>query len=149
MGPGAVVSFAAMVILVGVVIRGRQRLRCLEAQMTQQKNRRSQSIQEAESAYNDRRLIKMVDYCRQLEARVQNRALLLEILIEDADRRIEALSGSAPDAVLPMGSESFKAEFMKDVAYGLNDEALAKKYKKTPLVMRLMRELWVKDEENS
>jgi hypothetical protein len=143
MGPDVFISFAAMIILVGVVIRGRTRVKFLERQLIHQKNRRSHSQQQAEANYNDQRLVKMVDYCRLLESRVQNRALLLECLIEDADQRIHVLTEGAIDKNLPLGSKGFKEEFLHQVEMGLNDEALAKKWNKPELMMTLLRELWV------
>ena len=130
MGPDVLISFAAMFILFGVIMRGRTRVKALERQLINQKGRRSRSQQEAESTYNDNRLVKMVDYCRQLEGRVQNRSLLLECLIEDADQRIQILSEGTIDKNLPLGSKGFKKEFLHQVEMGLNDEALAKKWHK-------------------
>jgi hypothetical protein len=143
MGPDVLISFAAMFILFGVIMRGRTRVKALERQLINQKGRRSRSQQEAESTYNDNRLVKMVDYCRQLEGRVQNRSLLLECLIEDADQRIQILSEGTIDKNLPLGSKGFKEEFLHQVEMGLNDEALAKKWHKPELMMTLLRELWV------
>ena len=143
MGPDVLVSFVAMIILFYVIMRGRNRVKSLERQLINQKGRRSHSQQEAESTYNDNRLVKMVDYCRQLEARVQNRALLLECLIEDADRRIQVLTEGAVDKNLPLGNKGFKEEFLHQVEMGLSDEALAKKWNKPELMMTLLRELWV------
>ena len=70
-----VFAFGAMFFLFIVVIRGRRRVKCLEAELKQRSAK--QMRQDMEDRYNDNRLMGMVDLCRELEARVQNRALLL------------------------------------------------------------------------
>ena len=144
MGPDVVLTFGALVFLIGVVVRGRRRTKCLELELQNIKNRRSRSLQEAENNYNDQRLVKMVDYCRQLEARVQNRSLLLEILIEDADQRIEKLAnGEGLRKSIPLGSKCFKDEFIHQIEMGKSPEELAEKWDQPVLVMDLLKDLWI------
>ncbi len=147
MSPNDMFTFLAMVVLIAVVIRSRRKVRCLEAQLSHQRPAHDIKNQ-AEKKYNDHRLIQVADLCRQLEAKVQNRSVLLEILIDDADDRIRQLI-SAEDSTsshrLKLSSEEFKIAFMQGVEAGRNDEDLAMEFQRAPLVMTLLRDLWRKE----
>ena len=84
----SIFSLAALAILVFTVIRGRRRIRCLENKMSLQKNVSKDARASAEKSYNENNLVKLVDVCRELEARVQNRAHLLEELLEQVDAKL-------------------------------------------------------------
>ncbi|MBF0198756.1 MAG: hypothetical protein HQL32_13655 [Planctomycetes bacterium] len=91
--PSQAISFLAMAILFFTVIRSRKRVRCLEQSLADSKMSMSAIRSNAEKDYNENEMVKLADYCRELEARVQNRALLLEELIEQADEKINQMSG--------------------------------------------------------
>jgi len=82
-------SFAAMVILFFVVMRGRRRTKCMEDDFKRRMEQQNRSIMNTEKQFHDSHLAKLADYCRELEAKVQNRAKLLEILIEELDEKLE------------------------------------------------------------
>ena len=151
MKPENICTFLAFVIMIAVVIRGRRKVRCLETQMAMHRPV-SEIREDAEKRYNENRLVQVVDLCRELEARVQNRSLLLEILIDDADERIVALTNHSQKnnivhevqehERLSLGSMDFKKAFLKGIENGKSDEELAKDFNRTPLVMTLLRDLW-------
>lgn len=82
-------SFAAMVVLFFVVMRGRRRTKCMEDDFKRRMEQQNRSIMSTEKQFHDSHLAKLADYCRELEAKVQNRAKLLEILIEELDEKLE------------------------------------------------------------
>jgi hypothetical protein len=92
--------------------------------------------------YNDNRMVGLVDLCRELEARVQNRALLLETLIDDADERIAKAVGSSQPTATAIADPAFKTAFCSAVASGQSDEALSLQFKRPVLTMTLLRDLW-------
>ena len=144
----------SFVIVISVVIRGRKKVRCMELQLSMNKPI-AEIREDAEKRYNENRLVQVVDLCRELESRVQNRCLLLEILIDDADVRIAQLlnggrtAANASELAQPnesghwsLGSDQFKKAFLKKVEEGKSDTELALEFKRTPLVMTLLRDLW-------
>jgi hypothetical protein len=144
----SIFTFLAMIIVVAVVIRGRKKVRCLEAQLAVQRPI-SEVRKEAEGRYNESRIAHVADYCRELEAKVQNRSLLLELLIDDADARIEKLlssNSSIKSKGWILGSPEFKEAFIKSVEAGHSDAELALEFKRHPLAMGLLRDLWRKSE---
>lgn len=84
-----ILAIFALLISFSLLVRSRRRIKCLENEM---KVTNIHDVRKrAESEYNENRLVKLVDLCRELEAKVQNRAILLEKLIEDADKKLQAL----------------------------------------------------------
>ena len=146
----------SFVIVISVVIRGRKKVRCMELQLSMNKPI-AEIREDAEKRYNENRLVQVVDLCRELEARVQNRSLLLEMLIDDADVRIAQLLngsrtvGSGSNVAHPnesghwsLGSDQFKKAFLQKVKEGKSDAELAMEFNRAPLVMTLLRDLWRK-----
>ncbi len=140
MGLENVFAFGALAILVLIVIRGRRRVRCLEAQLNT--NNSKQQRKEARQQIDDHRVLKLVDLCRELEARVQNRAILLETLIDDADARINLSSKRDTGRPPALSEPSFKKEFCAALDNHQSDEELAKRFKKPHLIITLLREMW-------
>ena len=80
-------AFAALGLLVIILLRNRRRIKCLEIE----RNKAFAIKRDPVEDYNEAKVVKLVDICRELEARVQNKASLLEALIEDADKKIKEL----------------------------------------------------------
>ena len=140
MGLENVFAFGALAILVLIVIRGRRRVRCLEAQL--KTNNSKEQRKEARQQIDDHRVLKLVDLCRELEARVQNRAILLETLIDDADARINLSSKRDTGRPPSLSDPSFKKEFCLAIDNHQTDEELSKRFNKPHLIITLLREMW-------
>ena len=89
--PSIFVSFIAMVIIFFVIARGRRRTKCLENDLKRILDQQNRTMMSTEKQFHDSHLAKLSDYCRELEAKVQNRARLLELLIEELDQKLERL----------------------------------------------------------
>jgi len=85
------VSFIAMIIIFFVVARGRRRTKCLENDLRHLSDQQNRTLMSAEKQFHDSHLARLAEYCRELEAKVQNRARLLELLIEELDQKLERL----------------------------------------------------------
>lgn len=140
MGLDNVFAFGALAILVLVVIRGRRRVHCLEAQL--KANSSQQQRKKARQQIDDHRALKLVDLCREMEARVQYKAILLEALIDDADNRIDRCLNSEKGRQLALSDPSFKKEFCAAVDNNQTDEELSQRFNKPHLIITLLREMW-------
>lgn len=85
------VSFIAMLVIFFVIMRGRKRYKCLEDEFKKRMQQQNRSLMATEKQFHDSHLAQLADYCRELEAKVQNRARLLEILIAELDEKIEKI----------------------------------------------------------
>jgi hypothetical protein len=79
--------FAALGLLIFTLARTRRRIKQLEKERQKAFSIKREPVED----YNEAKVVKLVDVCRELEARVQNSASLLEALIDDADNRIALL----------------------------------------------------------
>jgi hypothetical protein len=138
--PSDIFTFIAMACIIFVVVKGRKRVRCLEAELARKKLDRTQ--ENPTEPYQENRLVKIIDLIREQEARMQNRAILMELLIEDADERIAKLSGSPP-TTSRLQSPSFKKDFLSMTEKGLSDEEIARAIGKQPWVVELLRDTWI------
>jgi len=132
-------TFFAMALIMFVLIKSRRRVRCLETEL--ERNKLQGVHNKPVETYQENRLAKIVEMIREQEARLQNRALLMEILIEDADGRIEKLGGGTARPTM-LQSQTFKKDFLSWVAQGDSDEKIAQRINKQPWVVGLLRDLW-------
>jgi hypothetical protein len=109
-------AFGALVFIVITIVRTRRRIKCLELE----RNRAYGFKREPVEDYNEAKVVKLVDVCRELEARVQNSASLLESLIDDADKRIETLQNTKQTPEKPT-QDNFNHE-MYERALSLSNE---------------------------
>ena len=91
------VSFLAMLVIFFVIMRGRKRYKCLEDEFKRRMEQQNRSLMATEKQFHDSHLAQLADHCRELEARVQNRARMLEILIEELDEKIERIKREKND----------------------------------------------------
>lgn len=92
-----VFAFAALILLLFTIIRSRKRIKTMERERSLIQ---AGSSKEYEQSYNESQIVKLVNVCRELEGKVQSKSMLLEKLIEDADKKIaelKALKESIPE----------------------------------------------------
>lgn len=132
-----------MVCILFVMARGRKRVRCLEAEISRVKLEKKDA--KPVETYQENRLVKIIELVREQEARMQSRAILMELLIEDADDRIAKMSGgtSTPST---LQTPSFKKDFLSYVDKGMSNEDIARRIHKQPWVVELLKDLWIKED---
>ena len=135
-----VLIFLAMACIIFVTIRGRKRVRCLEADL--ERTRLERKHEKPVETYQENRLVKIIDLVREQEARMQNRAILMELLIEDADQRIAKLGGEVATPS-KLQTPTFKKDFLSMIDKGLSDEDIAQNIGKATWVAALLRDTWV------
>lgn len=140
LNPATFFTFFAMACIIFVVIRGRKKVRCLETELARRKLERNHN--NPVETYQENRLVRIIDLVREQEARMQNRALLMELLIEDADERIAKLGGESPE-ISKLQGPAFKRDFLLWIQKGLSDDDIAKRIKKQPWVVELLRDTWI------
>jgi hypothetical protein len=132
-------AFAAFALLMYTLIRTRKRIKCIEIE----RNKAFALKREPVEDYNEAKVVKLVDVCRELEARVQNKASLLEALIDDAQKsisKLESLKSETPaqkndvaktmyDRVLELKNE------------GKNEEEIGVIMNRTPSEVKLLLSL--------
>ena len=74
-----------------MVMRGRRRTKCLEDEFKRRAESQQRSLMTTEKQFHDSHLAKLADHCRELEAKVQNRTRMLELLISELDEKIEKI----------------------------------------------------------
>lgn len=86
--PANLIALIALALIVFTVIKTRRRVKRIE-------NKPFQSSEEMRQSYEKKRQednsVKLVELCREIEARIQNKALAIEKLICDADAKIKEL----------------------------------------------------------
>jgi hypothetical protein len=85
------ISFLSMLVIFFVIMRGRKRYKCLEDEFKRSMEKQNRSLMATEKQFHDSHLSQLADHCRELEAKVQNRARILEILIAELDEKLEKI----------------------------------------------------------
>ncbi len=113
-------AFAALGLLLIILIRNRRRIKCLEMERDKAFAIKREPVED----YNEAKVVKLVDVCRELEARVQNKASLLEALIDDADKKLKELDNKKSEFQNEKKKEqkSVSSPTMYDRALGLSKE---------------------------
>ena len=137
MSPQDMMVAGAFLLLAFVVFRGRKRIRCLEIEL-QKKKMNPGEVKPQRTDLREEQVAKTVDWVRALEARVQNRAYLLEILIEEADQRLNP-GANRGHGIL---SKEFRREVEKGMAMGKSDAQIASDLGRHPQVISHLKAIW-------